>query len=173
MLLLKLIIFSFYSYDSTGTSLLSVSDGDAILEYVYNDNGDLISATDRYGTRSSISYNENSWIDRIERFDSNSELLSSTGLTITWSGRVDIFFSPDNTSRTLIHDRLGNVVSTASNNGLPVVTVELPFGRRVLLGDEVRDILNTHLGHLRRVLVDIHNLYFIVVCSLKASCSLN
>lgn len=116
---------------------MSVNTGDITLEYDYNDNGDLIFASDLMGSKMNISYNENNWISRIKRFDSNSELVSCTDYTISWSGRMDISITPMNNTLTLIHDRSGNVVSSASNNGLPLVAVELPFLRQRLIGDEV------------------------------------
>ena len=54
-----------------------------------------------------------------------------------WNGRLDITHRPANTSRTLVHDKTGNVVSIATNGGLPDMTVELPYGRQRLHGDEV------------------------------------
>lgn len=128
---------SYYSYDVSGRYLTSVSTPAVTLEYSYNDNGDLISATDEQGSMINIDYNENSWIERIVNFDSNSEQVSSTKYETSWNGRMDVTVKPVNSSSTLVHDRMGNVVSVATNNGLPEVSVELPYGRRVLLGDEV------------------------------------
>lgn len=128
---------SYYSYDISGRYLTSVSTPAVTLGYEYNENGDLISATDEQGSMSSINYNENSWIERIVNFDSNSEQVSSSKYETSWNGKMDITVSPMNSSSTLVHDRMGNVVSIATNNGLPEVSVELSYGRRVLLGDEV------------------------------------
>lgn len=50
---------------------------------------------------------------------------------------MEIYEYPTNTSHTLVHDRNGYVVSTATDNGLPEIVVELPYGQKRLLGDEV------------------------------------
>lgn len=128
---------SFYSYDASGRYLTSVSIGNITLNYNYNENGDLIHATDMFGSGRNISYDENSWVQRIDTFDSNSEQISCMEYKTSWNGRLDIAISPTNTTHTLVHDKIGNVVSIASNGGLPERIVELPYGRQHLLGDEV------------------------------------
>ena len=128
---------SFYSYDPSGRYLTSVNRGDVTLEYTYSEDGDLIRATDEYGASKIISYNQNNWIESIENFDSNSELASKTNYNISWNGKLDIFVSPINTSQSIVHDKNGNIVSIATDNGLPGIIVESPYGRRLVLGDEV------------------------------------
>ncbi len=128
---------SFYEYDPSGRYLTSVTVGNATLEYSYNEDGDLISARDKFGSRKDISYNSNGWIDRIEDFDSNSDPVSCTEYKTSYNGNLDITISPENTTRSLVHDKLGNVVSIAIDGGLPQKSVELPYGRQSLLGDEV------------------------------------
>lgn len=117
--------------------LTTVSIGNVTLYYNYNENGDLISATDMFGSARNISYNENSWVERVDDFDANSEQISSMEYKASWNGRLDIVISPTNTTRTLVHDRIGNVVSLQTDDGLPETIVELPYGRQRLLGDEV------------------------------------
>ncbi len=129
--------FSFYSYDSSGRFLTSISIGSAALEYSYNQNGDLISYTvNQHGIKKNISYDENSWVKRIEAFDSL-EPISCADYAPTWNGRLDIAISPVNTSMTLVHDTLGNVVSLTKNGGLPERYVKLAHGIQHLIGDEV------------------------------------
>lgn len=128
---------SFYSYDASGRYLTSVSSGNIVLYYNYNENGDLIHATDMHGSAKNISYDENSWIERINTFDSNSEQVSCIKYKASWNGRLDIAISPTNTTHTLVHDYFGNVVSIATDDELPERIVELPHGRQHLLGDEV------------------------------------
>ena len=131
--------YSFYNYDSTGRYLTSISSsgGERTLYYAYNENGDLVNATGRFGASKIFSYNEKDWIEMIENYDCNTEFVSSTEYKISWSGKVDLITFPQNTSNTLMHDRLGQVVSVASNNGLPEISVELPTGRKRMVGDEV------------------------------------
>ena len=130
-------LLSFYSYDPSGRFLTSVTSGNVILEYSYNEYGDLISASE-YGSRKNISYNDNGWIDKIEDFDSNSELVSCTEYRTSYNGRLDITVSPANTTRSLVHDKMGNVISVVTDDSFPVMSIELPYGRQSLLGDEVR-----------------------------------
>ena len=111
------------------------------MEYTYSEDGDLIRATDEYGASKVISYNQNNWIESIENFDSNSELASKTDYNISWNGKLDIFVSPINTSQSIVHDKNGNIVSIATDNGLPGMFIELPYGRRLVLGDEVSNLL--------------------------------
>lgn len=135
--MILILTYSYYSYDVSGRYLIAVTTPAFTLEYDYNENGDLISAGDEHGSTINIDYDENSWIEKIVNFDSNSEQVSSTTYKTSWNGRMDVTVNPVNSSSTLIHDRMGNVVSVATNNGLPEVSVELPYGRRVMLGDEV------------------------------------
>ena len=135
--MLWVISCSYYNYDPSGEYLTSVTTGGATLEYSYNDEGDLISATDKFRNSKTFSYNENRWIDRIEKFDSNSTLMSSTIYNTSWNGKMEISEPTKNTSCTLVHDKRGNVVSIATNNGLPEMSIELPHGRKRVLGDEV------------------------------------
>lgn len=107
------------------------------MEYDYNENGDLINATEIFGSGKGISYNNNGWIDRIDDFDSNSDPVSTTEYKISYNGRMDINISPGNTTRSMVHDKLGNVVSIAIDDGLPQMSVELPYGRKSFVGDEV------------------------------------
>ena len=117
--------------------MTSVSIGNITLFYNYNENGDLIHATDMFGSARNISYNENSWIERVNDFDANSEQISSMEYKASWNGRLDIAISPTNTTRTLVHDRIGNVVSLQTDDELPETIVKLPHGSQRLLGDEV------------------------------------
>lgn len=116
---------------------MSVSSGNITLNYNYNENGDLIHATDAFGSGKNISYDENSWIRRIETFDFNSEQISCMEYKASWNGRLDIVTSPTNTTSTLVHDKSGNVVSIATDGGLLETVVDLPYGKQRLLGDEV------------------------------------
>lgn len=111
--------------------------GDIVLEYAYNDDGDLIRATDQYGGSRTISYDENKWIERIEKHDETAELVSSIDYRNKKNGRLDMHLGPDNVTHSLVHDRLGNVISVQTDGGLPETSVELPYGRRKMLGDEV------------------------------------
>ena len=115
--------------------------GDTAVQYDYNDNGDLIRATMADNTASEISYDENSFIRSIKHYDVTGELASHYDYSITWNGCMDITVRPYNVSTTLIHDREGTVVSVATDGSLPEITQELPFGSRVLLGDEVSAFL--------------------------------
>ena len=133
------LLCSFYSYDPSGRFLTSVTAGNVVLEYSYNEYGDLISTSEEYGSRKNISYNDNGWIDKIEDFDSNSELVSCTEYKTSYNGRLDIAVSPANTTRSLVHDKMGNVISVVSDDSLPVMSIELPYGRQSLLGDKVRN----------------------------------
>lgn len=117
--------------------MTSVSIGNITLDYNYNENGDLIQAIDMFRSGQNISYDENSWVQRIVTFDPNSERTSCTEYKASWNGRLDIAIGPTNTTHTLVHDIIGNVVSITTDGGLPERVVELPFGRQHLLGDEV------------------------------------
>lgn len=114
-----------------------MTTGDVTLEYSYNEDGDLVSATDKSSARKDIAYNEKGWIERIDNFDPNLEYVSSMEYKQDWNGRLDITLHPANTSHTLVHDKTGNVVSISTNGGPPDLTVELPYGRQRLQGDEV------------------------------------
>ena len=118
-----------------------MNTGDTAVQYDYNDNGDLIHATMADNTTSEISYDENSFIRSIKHYDITGKLVSHYDYSSTWNGRMDITVAPYNTSITLIHDREGRVVSLATDGSLPEITQELPFGSRVLLGDEVSSFL--------------------------------
>ena len=133
---------SFYNYDSSETHLLSVNTGDMTLYYEYNEEGDIINATGRFGGRKTFTYDQYGWVQRIEDYDSASQFISSTEYNISSSGKMKIFTSPTNTSHTLVHDHLGNVVSVATNDGLPEMAVELPYGRKRIVGDEVSRLYN-------------------------------
>lgn len=132
-----LLFNSFYSYDSSGRFLTSVSIGDAVTEYSYNEHSDLTRAVNKLGIRKTIYYDVNSWVRRIDTYDSNSELASSIDYVPTYNGRLDIFVRPANKSLTLVHDTTGNVVSIAKDGGLPERYVKLPFGIQHMVGDEV------------------------------------
>lgn len=136
-MLLVVSLYSYYNYDPSGEYLTSVTTGGVTLEYTYDDEGDLTSATDKFGANKTFSYDENKWIKKIETFDSNSTLMSSTSYKTSWNGRMEISEFPKNTSHTLVHDKRGNVVSIATDNGLPEMSIELPYGRKRVLGDEV------------------------------------
>lgn len=108
-----------------------------ILQYDYNEDGDIVNATGRFGARKAFSYDQNGWIERIEDYNSDQQFKLSTEYNISSNGRVKMFVFPKNTSNILVHDHLGHVVSVATNDGLPEMTVELPYGRRRVVGDEV------------------------------------
>lgn len=131
---------SFYSYDPSGRFLTSVSIGNVTLEYSYAQNGDLISARDENGIMRNISYDENSWVKRIDTFSSDLELISSAQYNQTWNGRLDVTVSPTNVSLTSVHDTMGNVVSLTNDDGLPQRFTNLPYGWQHLIGDEVNSI---------------------------------
>lgn len=115
-------------------------DDGVVLSYQYSEDGDLISATDKYGGRKEVAYDDKGWIEKVEEFpDSQEEASSSTEYKASWNGRLDIIFRPSNTSRTLVHDKTGNVVSIATNDKPSEVTVELPSGRQRWLGDQVSE----------------------------------
>ena len=130
-------LHSFYNYDPSGSYLTSVNTGDITLDYTYNEKGDLTNATGTFGAKKVFSYDENDWIEKIENFDSNSELKSSTEYKISKNGQVDMFVSPMNTSRSLVHDKMGGLVSITNDDGLPEMSIELPYGRKHVVGDEV------------------------------------
>lgn len=142
---------SFYSYDSTARFLTSVSTGDVETEYSYNEQGDLIYAVNKLGIGKTIHYDVNSWVSRIETFDSDSEFASSIDYTPDYNGRLDIFVRPTNKTLSLVHDVMGNVVSIARDGGLPERYVTLPHGIQHLVGDEV-----SFLPFLSLILVQIN-----------------
>lgn len=111
--------------------------GSDTVEYDYNDDGDLIRTTKGDGTSNEMDYNENDFISSTKSYDRNEELLFQYDYEISWNGCMDIKISPQNSSRSIVHDTDGSIVSTADDNGLPEISQEHPYGRRVLLGDEV------------------------------------
>ncbi len=121
---------------------MSVISGQDTVEYNYNDRGDLIRTLKGDGTSNEIDYNENGFISSIREYDSENELVFQYDYDISWNGRVDTKVTPQNFSNSIMHDLDGNIVSNIDNGGLPELSQELPYGRRVLLGDEVSHIDN-------------------------------
>ena len=131
------ICYSFYNYDPSETYLLSVITGGVSVEYSYNTNGDLSGATTEDGYLNEIGYNDNNFVESIREYAINNELISHYTYDFNWNGVLNISVFPQNASRVLRHDRLGTVVSVTNDGGLPEISQEIPYGRRVLLGDEV------------------------------------
>ena len=142
------LIYSLYSYSSTGTLLLSVTIGGSTTEYNYNDEGDLTHIFYASGNMRTFQYNSNSLLSLHEQHSTTGELLSSVTFLHNWNGKLTLIKQPENITRHLWFDTTGDILATEEQDTVPIFevhTADTTF-TKVVFGDQVLHILS--VGHL-------------------------
>ena len=137
-----LLIYSLYSYSSTGTLLLSVTIGSSTTEYNYNDEGDLTQIIYASGNKRTFEYDSNSLLSLHEQHSTTGELLSSVTFLHNWNGKLTLIKQPENITRYLWFDTTGDILATEEQDMLPIFevhTADTTF-TKLVFGDQVSHI---------------------------------
>ena len=138
-----MLICSFYSYDASTQFLTRVTVGDKSTNYIYSDQGDLLSIDYPSGERRTLEYDENSLLSASESYSASMELVASMKLSHSWNGKVLMTVQPYNRTVELVYNTIGDIISATTEEGVPLTQVDLPGsgGQRIVVGDEVRTLI--------------------------------
>ena len=142
VLLPYFLIYSLYSYSTTGTLLLSVTIGGSTTEYNYNDEGDLTHILYASGNKKTFQYNSNSLLSLLEQHSTSGELLSSVTFLHNWNGKLTLIKQPENITRHLWFDTTGDILATEEQDMVPIFEVHAADTTftKVVFGDQVLHI---------------------------------
>ena len=116
--------------------------GDKSANYIYSDQGDLLSIDYPSGERT-LEYDENSLLSASESYSASMELVASMKLSHSWNGKVLMTVQPYNRTVELVYNTIGDIISATTEEGVPLTQVDLPGsgGQRIVVGDEVRTLI--------------------------------
>ncbi|KAJ8025089.1 Teneurin-3 [Holothuria leucospilota] len=143
-----------YTYDRTGTYLMSVSVDGKVISYTYAFDGALASFTDSNGVTTSFSYNSYGLISKVSVVDTADEIIAETEINDLRDGRVTQTAYPSGLTTDSIYNLLGSVGFYRANGRPAYKLIEnIQSGSAtILVGDHV----------IRRVVYDAErNIHFI------------
>lgn len=116
--------------------MLAITIGTKSTTYSYSGEGDLTAISYATGSKRTFQYDSNSLYAGSRTYSDAGELTASLSLTHSWNGRLQMNAQPRNLSLEILYDTLGNVLSTAEKDELPIIQIDRPQGQVIMLGDQ-------------------------------------